>query len=60
MTKISDLGPPIVGKRHDGEPPGEQDHFYKCRICGQSVDRRDLREVIWHERPAHQPLDMDS
>ncbi|WP_276325611.1 hypothetical protein [Mesorhizobium ciceri] len=34
----------------------EDDNFYTCPICGQQVDMRDLRQVIWHERPKHRPL----
>ncbi|RWC69586.1 MAG: hypothetical protein EOS71_27915 [Mesorhizobium sp.] len=60
MTKLSELGPPITGRRHGGDPACEQDHFYSCRKCGQPIDRRDLREVIWHERPAHERLELDS
>ncbi|PBB94993.1 MULTISPECIES: hypothetical protein [unclassified Mesorhizobium] len=60
MTKLSDLGPPITGKRHGGQPPSPRDHFYKCRRCGQLVDRQDLRQVIWHEQPEHEPLEMDA
>lgn len=60
MTKLSELGSPITGTRHGGEPAREQDHFYECRTCRQSVDRRDLRQVIWHERPSHEPLEMDN
>jgi hypothetical protein len=56
MTKLSDLGPPIPGKLHGGEPADEMDNFYTCPICGQQVDMRDLRQVIWHERPKHKPL----
>ena len=56
MTKLTDLGPPISGKRH-GEPVvDERDHFYNCPSCGQKVDMRDLRQVIWHEEPGHKPL----
>ncbi|RUW79635.1 hypothetical protein EOA28_07510 [Mesorhizobium sp. M2A.F.Ca.ET.067.02.1.1] len=60
MTKLSDLGPPIIGKRHGGEPPSINDHFYACRRCRQIVDRRDLRQVMWHEKPQHEPLDLDA
>ena len=56
MAKLSDLGPPIPGKQHGGEPADEDDNFYTCPICGQQVDMRDLRQVIWHERPKHRPL----
>lgn len=60
MTKLSNLGPPIVGRRHGAEPVNADDHFYKCPTCGQIADRRDLRQVIWHERPENEPLEMDS
>jgi hypothetical protein len=30
-------------------PPEEKDHFYRCRECGQLVDKRELRDVIFHE-----------
>lgn len=56
MTKLSHLGPPSPGKLHGGEPADEDDNFYTCPICGQQVDMRDLRQVIWHERPKHRPL----
>jgi hypothetical protein len=32
----------------------------RCRACGQLIDRRDLRQVIWHEQPANEALDLDS
>lgn len=60
MTKLSDLGPPITGRRHDGKPVPVQEHFYACPICCQSVDKRDLRQVIWHEQPGHEALELDS
>jgi hypothetical protein len=47
MTKLSDLGPPIVGRRHGDQPNDDGDHFYACPTCDQCVDRRDLRQVIW-------------
>ncbi|TIW90909.1 MAG: hypothetical protein E5V59_21970 [Mesorhizobium sp.] len=56
MTKISDLGSPIPGKRHGAPVADERDHFYNCSYCGQKVDMRDLRQVIWHEEPGHKPL----
>ncbi|SFO88242.1 hypothetical protein SAMN03159463_03160 [Mesorhizobium sp. NFR06] len=60
MTKLSDLGPPIIGRLRGKQPDDERDHFYRCPVCGQAVDRRDLRQVMWHEQPAHEPLEMDS
>ncbi|RWM79496.1 MAG: hypothetical protein EOR81_10805 [Mesorhizobium sp.] len=60
MTKLSELGPPIVGTRHGAPVEQEGDHFYTCPTCGQPVDRRDLRQVIWHERPGHERLELDA
>ena len=34
----------------------EQDHFHRCPICGETVDRRKLGDVIHHEAPRHGPL----
>ncbi|TPJ12924.1 hypothetical protein FJW04_21955 [Mesorhizobium sp. B2-7-3] len=59
MTKLSDLGPPIPGKLHGGRHIEEHLHFYKCPHCGQRVDQRDLRQVFWHERPGHEPLEPE-
>ncbi|MER9625076.1 hypothetical protein NKI98_27170 [Mesorhizobium sp. M0222] len=55
-TRIADLGPPRPGKPHD---PDWQEHFHVCPICGQQVDRRDFRQVMWHEQPDHEPLERD-
>lgn len=51
MTKLSDLGPPIPGKLYGREEIEEQLHFYNCPECGQRVDQRDMRQILWHERP---------
>lgn len=59
MTKLSDLGPPIPGKRHGGEPEREEDNFYPCPYCGQMVDQRDLREAFYHDAPGHEPLETE-
>ncbi|RUV45339.1 hypothetical protein EOD29_00305 [Mesorhizobium sp. M1A.T.Ca.IN.004.03.1.1] len=60
MTKLSDLGPPITGRQHGSEMSTQVDCFYACPVCGQVVDKRDLRQVIWHEQPGHQRLEMDA
>jgi len=60
VTKLSDLGPPIVGKRHGTEPVDERIHFYNCPNCGQMVDQRDARQVFYHEGPGHKPLEPES
>jgi len=56
MTKLSDLGPPDAPK-----PLGANghDHIHTCAVCGQLVDRRDIRQVMWHEQPDHEPLELD-
>ncbi|WP_292277381.1 hypothetical protein [Mesorhizobium sp.] len=47
MTKLSRI-PPLskTGKKHGGDPTDDQGRFYLCPICGQQVDKRDLRQVI--------------
>ncbi|QKC90588.1 hypothetical protein EB230_20920 [Mesorhizobium sp. NZP2234] len=59
MTKLSDLGRPVQGKLHGGEPERQEDNFYPCPYCGQMVDQRDLRQVMWHEGPGHEPLEPE-
>jgi hypothetical protein len=47
----------IRGKRIGGEPADEVGaFFYTCRMCGQSVDKRDLFAVLHHEQEQHEPL----
>ncbi|SJM33268.1 hypothetical protein [Mesorhizobium delmotii] len=60
MTNLSQLGPPITGKLHSEEVEHESDHFYLCPTGDQVVDDRDLRRVIWHDQPGHEPLELDS
>ncbi|MBZ9889451.1 hypothetical protein LB559_16105 [Mesorhizobium sp. BR1-1-3] len=59
MTKLSDLGPPIIGKQHGGEPADERDNFMTCPVCGQPLDMRDFRQVAWHDQPQHEPLELE-
>lgn len=59
MTRIADLGPPPVPGKPQ-KPGNGHDHFHECPICGQRVDRRDLRQVLWHEQPDHEPLELDN
>ncbi|MER9842543.1 hypothetical protein NKJ59_14995 [Mesorhizobium australicum] len=56
-NELTDLGPPLPGKLHGAPVRDERDHFYACPSCGQEVDMRDLRQVIWHEEPGHEPLE---
>ncbi|WP_081735012.1 hypothetical protein [Mesorhizobium sp. L2C084A000] len=59
MTRLSDLGPPIPGKQHGGEPGEEQENFMICPVCGQRLDMRDFRQVAWHDQPKHEPLELE-
>ncbi|MER8550843.1 hypothetical protein NKH69_09000 [Mesorhizobium sp. M0976] len=60
MTRIADLGPRISGKPYGKKPTNGHDHFHTCPICGQQVDRRDFRQVMWHEQADHEPLELDN
>ena len=39
----------IIGKRIDGEPTNEAEHFIQCPAC------RDLGQVLEHEGPLPHP-----
>lgn len=58
MTKLSDLGPPSRGEFRGAKEDGNE-KFYSCATCGQKVDMRDFRQVMWHERPSHDPLEPE-
>lgn len=49
-------GVPI--NRGTGEPVKipEEEYYYVCSECGQSVDMRDLGEVFHHKDIGHKPL----
>ena len=34
----------------------ETDNFHVCPDCGQAFDKRDLREMMHHMQPDHEPL----
>ncbi|CAN7606979.1 hypothetical protein LJR164_004488 [Phenylobacterium sp. LjRoot164] len=54
MTKPADFE--YVG-RLGGEPVDESEHFYRCKACGQAVDKRDLAQVFYHEAPGHRTIE---
>jgi hypothetical protein len=60
MTKLSDLGSPKICTRDDGPPVHETEYFLPCAVCNQAIDLRDLRQVVWHQRPEHDPLELDA
>ncbi|MEI9416486.1 hypothetical protein [Mesorhizobium sp. Cs1321R2N1] len=58
MIKLSDLGPfepHLNGKIADHE----SEYFYRCPQCGQMVDERDARQVVWHSFSTHERLLVD-
>lgn len=46
---------PICGVCVNREDDSELSHFYECPACGQSVDCRDLGDVLHHEDAGHKP-----
>lgn len=59
MTKLSDLGPPIFGKRPDKPKARDYVTSYVCPVCCQIVDMTDLRQLVWHRQPKHEALEID-
>jgi hypothetical protein len=43
---------PIIGKPVDGKPA---DDGYRCQLCGEWIDCRDLGTVLAHEGPLPHP-----
>jgi predicted RNA-binding Zn-ribbon protein involved in translation (DUF1610 family) len=41
-------GPRMTADEYEKLPPEEQEHVYRCPECGQFVDKRELRDVIFH------------
>ena len=39
-------------------PPKEKEHFYRCLKSGQFVDKRELRDVIFHVRDHKRKADI--
>lgn len=61
MTRLAELGPPKLVRVHC--PPRSKGicHFYRCETCGQFVDCRDIRQVMWHRfQDEHEPLELDA
>ena len=32
---------------------------YVCPVCEQIVELTDFRQIVWHQRPGHEPMEMD-
>lgn len=33
---------------------------YICPVCTQVVELTDYRQVLWHQQPGHQPMDLEA
>ncbi|TPL40716.1 hypothetical protein FJ957_26150 [Mesorhizobium sp. B2-4-6] len=60
MVKLSDLGPRHAVTVHPQPSAKNDSDFYRCETCGQMVDCRDMRQVLWHEQDEHEALEMDA
>ena len=58
MTKLSDLSDPRIEAPPFPLPEGEE-RFFECRFCGQMVDGEELKEILSHAMPDHEPLERD-
>jgi len=48
---------PVTGERLTLK---EEEHYYTCEVCGQSVDKRSLSEVFHHKSPCHEKLEPNA
>jgi hypothetical protein len=37
------------------EEDDESKHLYRCAVCGETVDKRQLDQVLFHEDHIHRP-----
>ena len=52
MDEISNIG----GKRVDGEPAEDAEHFTVCPDCGQAFDMRSFAQLLHHDEDGHAPM----
>ena len=45
-----------IGVPHEPQKD-EADHFYRCKVCGGLVDKRDLGAVLDHEPGGSHPAE---
>jgi hypothetical protein len=55
----------FIGRRINPETGGivevpEEEHFYQCQDCGQTVDMRMLDQVLHHAERDHEPMRRDA
>ena len=51
--------PPVAAARRGPPALRQCCDNYVCPVCSQVVELTDFRQVVWHQRPGHQPMDMD-
>ena len=60
MTAIMPIHEPrprgtCIGERADRRRVSEAEHYFRCKICGDFVDARDLVRIEDHEGPLPHP-----
>ncbi|WP_192254310.1 hypothetical protein [Mesorhizobium silamurunense] len=54
-----DPRPPAVTARRTPLALRQCCDSYVCPVCDQIVELTDFRQVVWHQRPGHKPMEMD-
>ncbi|WP_131802883.1 hypothetical protein [Mesorhizobium sp. ORS 3428] len=59
QTVPMDNNPPAVAARR--RPPALRQccDSYVCPVCDQVVELTDFRQVVWHQKPGHKPMEFD-
>ena len=45
-----------IAKQFDAPFSHQRELSYRCGVCGQRVNARDLGQVFHHETPGHNPI----
>jgi hypothetical protein len=53
------VGSPILAARRGPPALRQCCDNYICPQCEQVVELTDFRQVLWHQQPAHQPMNLD-
>ncbi|MDX8448024.1 hypothetical protein [Mesorhizobium captivum] len=51
--------PRVLGTRRGPPALRQCCDSYICPVCDQVVELTDFRQVVWHQRPGHEPMEMD-
>jgi hypothetical protein len=54
-----DLGSPVGASRHTPPALRQCCDSYVCPVCEQVVELTDFRQVVWHQRPDHRPMQAE-